>query len=172
MFALDIRRLKEYTASWYPSQEKGTEFMARQLVFKSQDVEGFSLPGAEGSFVSRLLIDSESVGSHSFVVNHFTLKRGNFSDPGGRHPSPFDEAYYVLSGTGRLFLGEPAEEFDLEPGTVAFIPGGTYHAIINTGEADLELLTVMTGPLKEGVNPVYDARRKAWGTSFRLKSPS
>ncbi len=144
--------------------------MTRQLVFRVQDVEGFSLPGAKETFVSRLLIDSENVGSHSFVINHFTLKQGNFSDPGGRHPAPFDEAYYVLSGTGRLFLGEPAEEFDLEPGTVAVIPGGAAHSIIHTGTGDLELLTVMTGPLKEGVNPVYDARRKAWGTTFKLKS--
>lgn len=144
--------------------------MTRQLVFRVQDVEGFSLPGAEESFVSRLLVDSENVGSHSFAINHFTLKQGNFSDPGGKHPAPFDEAYYVLSGTGRLFLGEPAEEFDLDPGTVAFIPGGTAHSIINIGTGDLELLTVMTGPLKEGVNPVYDARRKAWGNTFKLKS--
>lgn len=144
--------------------------MPRKLVFRVQDVEGFSTPEAEESFVSRLLIDEENVGSHSFVVNHFTLKRGKRTEPGGSHPAPFDEAYFVLSGTGHLFLGDPAEEFDLQPGTVAFIPGGTAHSVVNTGMDDLQLLTVMAGPLREGVNPLYDARRKAWGTTFRLKS--
>jgi mannose-6-phosphate isomerase-like protein (cupin superfamily) len=144
--------------------------MTHKLVFRVQDVEGFSLPGAEESFVSRLLIDAENVGSHSFVINHFTLKHDKYTDPGGSHPVPFDEAYYVLRGTGRLFLGDPPEEFDLVPGTVVFIPGGTAHSVVNTGTDDLELLTVMAGPLKEGVNPVYDARREAWGTTFKLKS--
>jgi hypothetical protein len=35
---------------------------------------------------------------------------------------------------------------------VAFIPGGTAHGVDNSGDEDLELLTVMPGPLRPGVN--------------------
>ena len=143
--------------------------MKRKMVFKVSDVEPFSPPDAEGSYESRMLIDAENAGADSFVINHFTLKESNFSDPGGMHPAPFDETYYVLSGEGRLSLGEPPEEYLLEPGTVVFIPGGTFHSINNTGPGELQILTVMTGPLAEGANPLYDARKKAWGTSFRLR---
>ena len=50
---------------------------------------------------------------------------------------------------------------------MAFIPNGTNHSLENTGIEDLELLTVMPAQLVEGGNPLYDARLRAWGTSFR-----
>lgn len=144
--------------------------MKRKLVFNVKDVEAFSPPDADGAYESRMLVDSENAGADTYVINHFTLKKSDFSDPGGRHPAPFDETYYVLRGTGRLSLGEPPEQFDLTPGTVVFIPGGTFHSINNLGPGELEILTVMTGPLAAGANPLYDARKQAWGTSFRLRS--
>lgn len=142
--------------------------MTRKLVFEAYDVEGFSLPGAEGTFLSRLLIDKEGVGADSFVINHFTLKPGKSTELGS-HPHPYEEAYYILSGTGRVQLGEPPEEHAVGPNSVVFIPGGTQHAIENLGTSDMEILTVMAAPLKEGVNSVYDGRLKEWGTSFKLK---
>ena len=138
----------------------------RRPVIRTKDVEGFSPASAGGAFVSKLLVDRESVGSESFVLNHFSLKPGRSTSPGA-HPSPYDEFYYVLRGHGLLHLGDPAETFPLEPDTVAFIPGGTQHALTNTGEEDLELLTGMPRPLVEGVNTLYDERLRAWGTSFR-----
>jgi mannose-6-phosphate isomerase-like protein (cupin superfamily) len=99
-------------------------------------------------------------------VNHFILKPGKQSQ--GSHPDPYDELYYVLQGRGILRLGDPPESFELERDTVAFIPAGTMHALNNVGDQDLELLTVMPHQLVEGANPTYDARIKAWGTSFRL----
>jgi mannose-6-phosphate isomerase-like protein (cupin superfamily) len=142
--------------------------MSRQLVFKIGNVAGFSPDEAGGAFVSRLLIDPDGVGSSSLVVNHFTLRPGRTTGDRGHHPPPYDEVYIVLRGQGRLQLGEPPEIHALEPDTVVFIPGGTAHAVANTGEANLELLTIMPGPLREGVNSVYDSRRKAWGKGFKL----
>ena len=142
--------------------------MSRKLVFKLKDVAGFAPAGAKGAFVSRLLIDPDGVGSSSLVVNHFTLRPGRTTGERGHHPAPYDEVYIVVRGQGRLQLGEPPEIHPLEPDTVVFIPGGTAHAVENTGPMDLEILTIMPGPLREGVNPVYDERRKAWGTGFKL----
>jgi mannose-6-phosphate isomerase-like protein (cupin superfamily) len=141
--------------------------MARKLVFNVKQVEGFSPQGLEDSYISRLLVDKESVGSKYLVVNHFVLKPGK-QTPRGSHPEPYDELYYVLRGHAILRLGEPSETFGLEQDTVAFIPAGTMHTLDNIGDQDLELLTVMPHQLVEGANPLYDARIKAWGTSFRL----
>jgi oxalate decarboxylase/phosphoglucose isomerase-like protein (cupin superfamily) len=51
---------------------------------------------------------------------------------------------------------------------VAFIPAGTMHTLDNIGDQDLELLAIFPHQLVEGANRTYDARIKAWGTSFRL----
>ena len=139
----------------------------RKLVVRTRDVAGFSPPGAGGAFVSRMLIDRESVGSETFVLNHFALRPGLATSPGA-HAAPYDEFYYVLRGRGLLHLGEPAETFALEPDTVAFIPAGMAHALTNTGDQDLEILTGMPFQLVEGVNGLYDERLRAWGTSWKL----
>ena len=143
--------------------------MSSRLVFNVQDVTGFSPPRAEHTFVSRMLIDQESVGSKALIVNHFTLKAGKRAG-GESHPDPYDEFYYVLRGDGIVRLGDPPEAWELKPGTVVFVPSGTVHSLENTGTEDLELITGMAQQPVEGVNAVYDARRRAWGTSFRLLS--
>ena len=143
--------------------------MSRKLVFRVSEVAGFSPHGSENDYVSRLLIDRESVGSTSLVVNHFTLKPGKSTEP-GKHPHPYDEVYYVLRGCGLLQLGSAPEIFALEPDTIAFIPSETLHCLINTGTVDLDLVTVMPQQLVEGANALYDERIRRWGTSFRLAS--
>ena len=75
----------------------------------------------------------------------------------------------MLRGSGRVSLGNPPEETELAPDMVVFIPGGTRHALENTGPDDLEIITMMPHPMREGVNGLYDERLKAWGTGFRLK---
>ena len=140
--------------------------MKKKLAFDARRVVGFSPVGQEDSYVSRMLVDRKSVGSTRMVANHFTLKPGKQTESGS-HPAPYDELYYVLRGTAVLYLGDPPEATEIGPDSVVFIPSGTNHALDNTGTEDLELLTVMPAELKEGGNPLYDARIRAWGTSFR-----
>jgi quercetin dioxygenase-like cupin family protein len=141
--------------------------MKPRLVFNASEVEGFSPPGSEGAFVSRLLVDPESVGSQRLVMNQFTLKGGK-STEAGSHPAPFDEIYYVLRGRGTVYLGEEREPYAIEPDSYVFIPGGTQHYLVNSGAQDLVMITLMPGPPVEGVNPLYDKRKQTWGKSFRL----
>jgi mannose-6-phosphate isomerase-like protein (cupin superfamily) len=142
--------------------------LKKRLVFNAKSVTGFSPRGAEQAFLSRMLIDRESVGSQRIVLNYFALRPGH-STAAGSHPAPFDEIYYVLRGAGTLFLHDDHQPFDLSPDTVAFIPAGTLHYLHNTGAADLELITVMPGPLAKGANSLYDERQERWGTSFKLE---
>lgn len=140
----------------------------KNLVFNVRDVAGFSPAQYEDAFVSHMLVDQESVGSERLVMNYFILKPGMSTDPGS-HPVPFDEVYYILRGQGILYLNESREPYDLVPDTVSFIPGGTVHSVVNTGLVDLEMITVMPGPLIAGVNTLYDERKERWGSSFKLE---
>jgi mannose-6-phosphate isomerase-like protein (cupin superfamily) len=145
-----------------------------QRIVKASEVMGFSPAGSGGAYISRLLIESEGVGSDRLMVVHATLKPGKA--PGGdaaAHPPPYDEAYYILRGCGRMEFGEGDESYEVGADTAIFIPAGTPHKITNTGTKDLEFLTIWPlTPAEEGVNGVYDERKRAWGRSFRRADPS
>jgi mannose-6-phosphate isomerase-like protein (cupin superfamily) len=160
-------------------------------VIRACDVAPFSPKGAEGDYQSRLLVDDESAGSRNLVVNLFTLMPGKSTYP-GTHPPPYDEVYYILRGRGILTLGNPTApkheapkheapkheapkhetpKHDVGPDTLAFIPAGTVHQLENTGSEPLDMLTMMPHLPVPGVNTLYDARKREWGTSFRLLAP-
>jgi len=141
------------------------EFASKEHVFNIKNVANFSPEGYEDVFVSRMLIDSESVGSEKLVMNYFALKPGKKTDQGS-HPAPFDEVYYVLRGRGIVYLGESQNAYEIEPDSVVFIPHNTLHYVVNNSPDELEMITIMPGPMEEGVNSVYDARKKKWGRSF------
>ena len=52
-----------------------------------------------------------------------------------------DDMNYIISGTGKAIC-DGVEE-DLKPGVMHICPKGSEHAIINTGEEDLVMLTIV-----------------------------
>ena len=72
--------------------------MEKEKVIKVSEIEGFVPSGSGGSYISRLLIESEGVGSSRLMLVHATLKPGKAPGDAAAHPSPYDEAYYILSG--------------------------------------------------------------------------
>ena len=146
--------------------------MKKQRVVKAKDVEGFTPKGLEGAYISRLLIESEGVGSSRLMVVHATLKAGKSPGEGATHPVPYDETYYILRGQGRMEFDGGTDSYEVGPDTAIFIPCGTMHKITNTGTEDLEFLTIWPlTPAEEGINGVLDERKRAWGTNFRLIEP-
>jgi len=143
--------------------------MTKLRIVQAQTVAPYSPQGLEDIYASRLLIESEGVGSERLQLVHATLKAGESPGEGAAHPAPYDEAYYILRGTGRMEFDEGAEVYDVGPDTAIYIPGGTWHKITNTGEDNLEFLTIWPlTPPSPGVNGVFDGRLREWGTSFRL----
>jgi len=133
-------------------------------VVNPSNVEPFIAPGCEDLYTSRMLIDAFNCGSDKMQVNHGIVKVGK-GLPGGAHEG-HDELYLILKGNASLDLA--GEDHELKPGTVVFIPGGTFHAIHNEdGSEDLELITVWPGQPAPGANEMYDMRQEAWGTTYR-----
>lgn len=142
--------------------------MKKEKVVKVSEIMGFSPAESKGDYISRLLIESEGVGSSKLMVAHATIKPNKAPLNAGVHPYPYDEAYYILRGKGRVEFGEGEESYEVGPDTAVFIPAGTRHKIINTGIDDLEFLGIWPiMPMEEGINGVCDERKRAWGTSFR-----
>ena len=142
--------------------------MSKPRVVRVDEIEGFCPESMGGSYASKLLIESEGVGSSRLMVVHATLKPGTSPGEGAAHPVPYDEAYYILRGQGRMEFGDEDEPYEVGPDTAIFIPAGVVHKITNTGTQDLEFLTLWPLlPAEEGVNGVYDERKRLWGTNFR-----
>ena len=64
------------------------------------------------------------------------------------HRHPEEQIIYVLSGRGRVRLGD--EEYEIGPGDVSFHPSNVPHAIVAL--EDLRVLSI-----KRLVDPTYDA---------------
>ncbi len=147
--------------------------MREKRIVRVAEIMGFSPAEAQGSYEPRLLIESEGVGSERLMVVHATLKPGTAPGDAAAHPVPYDEAYYILRGEGLMEFGAGEESYPVGPDAAIFIPAGTLHKITNTGTEDLEFLTIWPiTPAEEGVNGVYDERKRAWGTNFRKVAPS
>lgn len=137
-------------------------------VVKVKEIKGFIPSGSGGNYISRLLIESEGVGSPKLMLVHATLKPGKAPGDAAAHPYPYDEAYYILRGRGLMEFGSGEESYEVGPDTAIFIPADTLHKITNIGTEDLEFLTIWPiTPMEEGVNSVYDERRRLWGTNFK-----
>ena len=145
--------------------------MSKPRVVKAKEVMGFSPSGSQGAYLSRLLIDSEGVGSERLMLVHATLKPGHAPGEAAAHPPPYDEAYYILRGEGLMEFGDDDQTYPVEANTAIFIPAGTPHKITNTGADDLEFLTIWPIMPADGVLGVYDERKRAWGTTFRMQEP-
>jgi len=144
------------------------DLMKKEKVVKVSEIKGFAPSGSGGNYISRLLIESEGVGSARLMLVHATLKPGKAPGDAAAHPTPYDEAYYILRGHGLMEFGDGEESYEVGPDTAIFIPADTLHKITNTGTEDLEFLTIWPiTPAEEGVNGVFDERKRLWGTSFR-----
>lgn len=142
--------------------------MKKEKIVKVSEIKGFAPSSSGSSYISRLLIESEGVGSSRLMLVHATLKPGEAPGDAADHPTPYDEAYYILRGQGLMEFGDGAESYEVGPDTAIFIPADTLHKITNTGTEDLEFLTIWPiTPAEEGVNGVFDERKRLWGTNFK-----
>ena len=117
--------------------------MKKVRIVKVNEIMGFSPVESKGNYISKLLIESEGVGSSKLMVAHGTMKPSKTPPlSAGLHPYPYDEAYYILRGKGRVEFGEGEESYEVGPETAVFIPAGTKHKIINTGIDNLEFLGI------------------------------
>lgn len=145
----------------------------KHLVLRADDVQPFQSP-SDNQYLSQEILCSDNSGLYDGFLNRGTV-RPRHTLAGGAHPDN-DEIYYVESGHAWIDLGgDPTtgagcEAFWLEPGMVVYIPANTYHSLRNESDHDLVILTIWPCEPTPGANGIKEARRAAWGTSFRVRS--
>ena len=80
---------------------------------------------------SRMLVTAGTVGGNRGSLGYSVFTPGTTLAPVCHETEEFA---YVVSGRGELLLDDGALEF--AAGDALYIPGGVWHAVSNTGEAD------------------------------------
>lgn len=112
-------------------------------------------------YESRMILDHVITGRDNVIqMNHGTVKAG-CALGGGTHEE--DEIYYILSGKGKLRLGD--ETVDVAADQVIFIPAGVFHALDNRDSQ--EDMCILTFWRDWRFNDAYSERIRQWGKSFK-----
>ena len=119
----------------------------RSLAIRKEDGRLFSALGAP---VFRL-VHPLTVGSDQLGLSLCVMAPG---DEVRRHSHDYEEAYYVVEGTGLMTL-EGEGEIRLEPGLAVYIPSGRVHGQRNDGDAPLSLVCALSPPPVEGDPPRF-----------------
>jgi len=106
--------------------------MGAVTVVRLDSVEPIELP--QGSW-SRMLVTDANVGGNAGSLGYSVFTPGTVLSP-VRHET--EEFAYVVSGSGELRLDDESVSFG--PGDALHIPSGVWHAVANTGEADVVMV--------------------------------
>jgi quercetin dioxygenase-like cupin family protein len=104
---------------------------------------------ALGCQVERL-VHPLTVGSRQLGVSIVHMAPG---DRVKRHRHEYEEAYYIIEGTGVMYL-EGVGDIELVPGRSVYVPPQTIHGQVNTSEDQrLLILCSLSPPPPEGGLP-------------------
>jgi Uncharacterized conserved protein, contains double-stranded beta-helix domain len=131
--------------------------MSKGVVIQSPEVKSLVL---DETYSSKMLLDSIVAGGDTVQINEGTLKAGCRTG-GATHEKA--EVYYIVKGEAELHLDEDC--YNATAGTVAYIPGGVFHYLVNkSATEDFVLLTFWQ---RAEDNEVYNLRVQKWGKSFK-----
>ncbi len=99
----------------------------------------------------RRLVHPNTVGSKLLGVSICLMEPG---DEIRRHSHDYEEAYFVLRGTGRMYL-EGEGEIRLEPNLSVYIAPGRVHGQVNDGTEPLHILCSLAPPPVIGDPPRF-----------------
>ncbi len=91
---------------------------------------------AHGGAVAQMILDQRTLKEIGFLACA-TLVKGKAIES---HIDPVEEIYFILTGEGEMSVGE--EKRQVSPGDAVWIPAGSPHGLINSGDTDLFILVV------------------------------
>ena len=108
---------------------------------KEHEVEGERFPPPHARVIKHL-VAPWTLCATKLWAGVTIIEEGSSSNPHLHDDA--EEIFYVISGAGRVKVGE--EEEDIGPGSCIFIPPKTLHQLMNTGNVELKVLAVISPP--------------------------
>ncbi|MBA7479691.1 hypothetical protein ES707_15127 [subsurface metagenome] len=108
---------------------------------KEHEVEGERFPPPHARVIKHLAAPW-TVGASRLWAGVTIIEQGSSSNLHLHDDA--EEIFYVVSGAGRVKVGE--EEEDIALGSCIFIPPKTLHQLLNTGHVELKVLAVTSPP--------------------------
>jgi mannose-6-phosphate isomerase-like protein (cupin superfamily) len=99
----------------------------------------------------RRLIHPNTVGSKLLGVSICLMEPG---DEIRRHRHSYEEAYFVVRGSGAMYL-EGEGSIRLEPGLSVYVPPERVHGQVNDGDEPLHIICSLAPPPVEGDPPRF-----------------
>jgi mannose-6-phosphate isomerase-like protein (cupin superfamily) len=126
-----------------------------RYVFSTSDTTTYRFP----THTNLLVMDrADATASESFI----SLMEPGESPPLHKHDDT-EQVFFVLSGEGRLEIGEDAQDHGpIRPGDLVRIPPGTYHRVPCVGDEPLRYLVVDVFP---GGRPAHEP---TWESHVRV----
>ncbi|HEX9925347.1 MAG TPA: cupin domain-containing protein [Anaerolineae bacterium] len=120
-----------------------------KYVFSTQQFKRYRFP----THINDLVMDrAEATSSEVFIV---VLAPGE-APPLHRHDDT-EQIFYILSGHGRLEIGDDGTEYPVNPGDVIRIPPSTWHRIHCLGDVPLRYLAIDCFPAgRPDAEPAWD----------------
>ena len=91
---------------------------------------------AHGGAVAQMILDRRTLQEIGFLAIA-RLAPGKTLEA---HVDPMEEIYFILSGRGEMMVAGETKE--VKPGDAIWIPAGSEHHLINSGEGDCLILVV------------------------------
>lgn len=92
--------------------------------------------GAEN--VKKQVLIGPEQGWEGWIMRSFYLEKNGHTP---RHQHPWPHINYILSGKGILYLD--GEEYNVEPGSVAYVPDNKVHQFKNNGDEVFSFICII-----------------------------
>ena len=106
------------------------------MIIDFNQIEPMTIPGMNGGTG---MMTAQMYNDENYRIIPTTIHPGG--SIGNHTQSSGDDLNYIISGTGKAVCDGIKEE--LKPGVMHICPKGSEHSIINTGEDDLVMLTIV-----------------------------
>ena len=106
------------------------------MLIDFNEIKPMTIPGMNGGTG---MMTAQMYNDDNYRIIPTTIHPGG--SIGNHTQSSGDDLNYVISGTGKAVCDGIEEE--LKPGVMHICPRGSEHSIVNTGEDDLVMLTIV-----------------------------
>jgi mannose-6-phosphate isomerase-like protein (cupin superfamily) len=91
---------------------------------------------AHGGAIAQMILDRRTLKEIGFLATA-RLAPGKEIEA---HVDPMEEIYFVLSGSGEMHVNEEVRQ--VGPGDATWIPPGSAHSLLNSGQEDCVILVI------------------------------